>query len=92
MGNAPSYEGCEGAEGGAPPAGTWSVAEPPADVFVCVLAALRRDWAARAAVATTCRGWARLAAQEPTWKAMCGAPATLRAQRTLASQEGRRIR
>jgi hypothetical protein len=70
MGNAHS------GDGEPPPAGGWSVAEPPSDVFVLVLAALQRDWAARASVASTCRGWARLSAQDATWKAMCGALAS----------------
>ena len=48
-------------------------ADPPADVFVCVLLCLRRDWAARATVPLVCRGWAALAAQEATWRALCGA-------------------
>jgi hypothetical protein len=60
------------ADAGEPERG-WSVAEPPADVFLCVLAQLRRDWPARAAMRATCRGWARLAGDELTWKALCGA-------------------
>lgn len=67
MGNALS------SDGEAPPESGWSAADPPADVFLAVLAALRRDWAARASVRSVCRGWARLGAQDVTWKAMCGA-------------------
>ena len=68
MGNAPSSGGGDDAA-----AHAWTVADPPPDVFLCVLAQLRRDWAARATLRATCRGWARLAAQDVTWKALCGA-------------------
>ena len=66
MGNAASSDG-QHAEAG------WTVADPPPDVFLCVVAQLRRDWQARATLRATCRGWARLAAQDVSWKAMCGA-------------------